>query len=154
VPEPEQVLRNVRSILVVDWPSEDVPNALAKAGYSVAVHGGPEPDNYLAYEMVDGDIRVRRTGAPPAEVDLVYAYRPIDELPAIAAAGVALGASTLWLQSGRTSDGGEDPLGCSLPPEEARRARAIVDKAGLAYLDRPYIVDAVRDLGSDGHGTT
>jgi hypothetical protein len=117
------------------------------------VHGGPEPDNHLAYEMVDGDVRVRRTGEPPAEVDLVYSYRPIGELPAIAAARVALGARALWLQSGHTSDGAPDPRGCWLPPEESGRARAIVEQAGLAYVDQPYIVDAVRDLGSDGHTT-
>jgi hypothetical protein len=39
--DPEEVLKNVRAVLVIDWPSKDVPEKLALAGFHVYVRGGP-----------------------------------------------------------------------------------------------------------------
>jgi predicted CoA-binding protein len=77
--EPEAVLRAARSVLVVDWPSRDVPDGLAAAGLEVVVKGGPGP-----------------LDPRPEHIDLVYAYRPIGELPGIAAMANELGARTVW----------------------------------------------------------
>lgn len=35
----DEILRATQSVLVVDWPSRDVPDTLARAGYDVHVHG-------------------------------------------------------------------------------------------------------------------
>jgi predicted CoA-binding protein len=139
------LLASVRSILVVDWPSRDVPDSLALAGYDVVVSGGPEPDNYSAYEAADGDVVVRFLGRRPDHVDLVYAHRPLDELPAIVATATTLGATAVWWQSGRAADGSRDPRACWFSPDDSAAARRLVEAAGLHYVDDVYIADAVRD---------
>jgi len=148
VAEAGQILRETGSILIVDWPSKDVPETLARAGYTVLVKGGPEPDNYSAYEVRDGEVVSRRTGEAPAGVDLVYSYRPVEELPGIAAMAQRLGARAVWVQSGVASDGTKAPDGCWMDRAASEAARAVVESAGLAYIDAPYIADEVRSRGS------
>lgn len=140
----ESILANARSFLVVDWPTRDVPVTLAGAGYEVVVHGGPGPEDYTAYELAGGEVVERRVGRPPAHADVVYTFRPLEELPEIVAAAQAVGAGTVWVQSGLSAAGGKDPEGCWLPGEAAAGARAVVEGAGLAYVDQPYIAGAVR----------
>ena len=41
------ILAGARSILLVDWPVRDVPNALALAGLEVFVDGGPGPEDWF-----------------------------------------------------------------------------------------------------------
>jgi predicted CoA-binding protein len=139
------LLASIRSVLVVDWPSRNVPESLALAGYDVVVSGGPEPDNYSAYEAAGGDVVVRFVGRPPDHVDLVYAHRPLDELPAIVEMATTLGALAVWSQSGRTTDGSRDPRGCWVSPDDSAAAHRLVEAAGLRYVDDVYIVDALRD---------
>ena len=144
--EAGQILRETGSILLVDWPSKDVPETLARAGYTVVVKGGPEPDNYSAYEVQGSQVVTRRTGQPPA-ADLVYSHRPIGELPGIVAMAQRLGAGAVWVQSGVASDGTKAPNGCWMDEAASRAAREIVESAGLAYIDTPYIADEVRRGG-------
>jgi predicted CoA-binding protein len=106
-----------------------VPDTLARAGYEVVVHGGPAPDDYSAYVVEGGEVVVRRTGSPPERADLVYSYRPLDELPEIVEQAGRLGAQAVWVQ---------------LPAGESEAARAIVEAAGLTFVDGPYLPDAVR----------
>ena len=148
--EAGQILRESGSILLVDWPSKDVPETLARAGYTVVVKGGPEPDSYRAYEVRDGEVASRRTGEAPAAVDLVYSYRPVEELPGIVAMAQRLGARAVWLQSGVASDGTKAPDGCWMDQAVSRTAREIVESAGLTYLEAPYIADEVRSRGIRG----
>jgi predicted CoA-binding protein len=148
VTEARQILRETGSILLVDWPSKDVPETLARAGYTVVVKGGPEPGNYWAYEVRDGEVISRRTGQAPVAVDLVYSHRPVGELPGIVAMAQRLGAGAVWLQSGRASDGTRAPDGCWMDQAASRAARATVESAGLAYIEAPYIADEVRSRGS------
>ena len=82
----EDLLRSVRSVLLVDWPSPDVPDTLRAAGYEVYVKNGPGPDDF--------------DPARPDHVDLVYSHRPLVELPGIVAAAAQLGAKAVWLQTG------------------------------------------------------
>ncbi len=63
--------------------------------------------------------------------------------------GKELGAQAVWCQSGRASDGVSDPKGCWLPEEASREACRLVQSAGLHYIDRIYIVDAVERLVVD-----
>ena len=122
----DAILAGAKAFLLIDWPTREVPDTLARAGYEVVVHGGPGPEDYTAYEVVDGEVVARRVGRAPAHADVVYAYRPIGELPGIVAQAVALGAGTVWVHAG-------DDM-----------ARGIVEGAGLAYVGGPDIVDAVR----------
>ena len=141
------LLSATKTVLLVDWPSRDVPDTLARHGFTVISDEGPRSSAYMAYEADRDEVRVRPLEGPPATADLVYAHRPIDELPGIVETAKRLGARAVWLQSGRDSSGAKDPRGVWLPQEESRKAREIVESAGLTYLDTPYIVDAVRARG-------
>lgn len=145
--EVESVLAGARSFLLVDWPTRDVPDTLARAGYEVVVHGGPGPEDYTAYEMAGGEVVERRVGRPPAHADVVYTFRPLAELPEVVALAQAVGARAVWIQSGLAAGGSEDPEGCWLPADAAAGARAIVEAAGLICVDQPYIAGAVRTRG-------
>ena len=146
--DPAAILGAATHILVVDWPTRDVPDALARAGLEVVVRGGPGPGDYVAYEVVDGgEVVERRTGRPPERSDLVYTYRPLDELPEIVDQARGLGAGAVWIHSGLVADGERDPTGCWLADDDAAAARAIVESAGLVYVDSPYIADVARGLG-------
>lgn len=140
----DEVLAGARTVVVVDWPSRDVPDSLAKAGLTVLVHGGPEPDNWSAYETRDAAVVVRRTGRAPAHADLVYTHRPVDELPGITQLARELGASTVWYQSGLADNAVRDPTGCWMPDDRAAVARETVESAGLGYIGDVYIADVVR----------
>ena len=143
------LLRDARSVLVVDWPSPDVPDALLAAGYEVFVKGGPGPRDYAVRERsADGSILSRPVGEAPAGVDLVYAHRPLAELDGLIAMAVSLQARALWWQSGLSQDGGRDPYGCWVSPAEAAPARAAAEAAGLQYVDDVYVGDAVRALAT------
>ncbi len=145
--EAEQILDAARTVVVVDWPSRDVPDTLARAGYTVLVKGGPGPADYSVCELRDGEVVPRRTGEAPRGADLVYAHRPVEELPGIASLARQLGATAVWHQSGLASTGARDPHGCWMEPGASQTARAIVEAAGLTYMESPYIADEVRRRG-------
>jgi len=141
---PSEILKNVRTALVIDWPSRDVPESLVWAGFQVHVHGGPGPTDYSVYELNDGQIAERHIGRPPEQAELVYSYRPFNELPQIIATAKALHAETIWTQSGLSAPGVKDPKGCFVPHEELEHARQLVESAGMRYVSEPYIGDVVR----------
>jgi len=142
----EEILRQARTILVIDWPSRDVPDTLARAGFTVVVRGGPGPEDYSVQDIVDGEVVPRPLGAAPRQADLVYSYRPIGELPGIVSSARKMGATAVWRQSGLASSGTSDPKGCWVAETESRQARQIVESAGLDYIEQPYIADAVRRI--------
>src|SRR5689334_1668365 len=143
-----RVLVQTRIVLVIDWPSRDVPASLTFAGFTVLAKGGPGPADYNAWELDGGEPVSRPLGHEPGRVDLVYCHRPLRELPGIIALAGRLGARALWWQTGLTSDGSKDPSGCWAPPGESRQARDLARAAGLAYVDDVYIADAVRSRGT------
>ena len=145
-----RLLAEARSVLVIDWPSRDVPASLTFAGFTVFVKGGPGPADYTAWELDRGEPVSRPLGHEPGRVDLVYCHRPFGELPGIIALAGRLGARAFWWQTGLASGGGRDPSGCWAPPEESRRARELAEAAGLAYVDGVYIADAARARGALG----
>jgi predicted CoA-binding protein len=147
VSDADQILRAADSIVVVDWPSRDVPDTLSRAGYDVSVKGGPGPGDYSAYDVRGDEVVDRPVGHPPAHADLVYSYRPVSELPAIVALAREIGAAVVWHQSGQAAAGEDDPRGCWMPGDASQEARAVVESAGLTYVEAPYIADAVRSLG-------
>jgi hypothetical protein len=137
------ILGECASVLVIDWPSRDVPEALVRAGMSVIVKGGPGPSDYSNWEITNGEISSRQLARPPDHVDLIYAHRPFSELAQIIRLAQDLGARALWRQSGRTRDGAKSPQGCWVPAEESRQGSDLAATAGLAYVDSVYIVDAL-----------
>lgn len=141
-------LAGVTSVVVVDWPTKDVPDSLVRAGLEVAVHGGPRPEDWSAQELALDGVTVvgRATGAPPDHADVVYTHRPIDELPDIVALAGQVGARAVWLHSARTAEGARDNTAVWLSDEDRERARSVVEGAGLTYIDEPYIGDAARSL--------
>ena len=139
-----KLLADTKTVLLIDWPSRDVPDTLARSGFMVVSNDGP--DEYNAYEIEGGEVRVRDVGQLPRTADLLYTHRPIDELPEIVDTAKAVGAKAVWIQSGRDEAGVKDPRGCWFAPEESRKARGIVEGAGLTYVEAPYIADAVREF--------
>ncbi|MDQ3895651.1 MAG: hypothetical protein M3326_00115 [Actinomycetota bacterium] len=124
------VLASAQTVVVIDWPSQDVPAGLARAGLGVWVKGGPRPDQYTQYEVAGADVVVRQAGHAPDHADLVYAYRPLDELPGILALAETVGARAIWRES-------------ASPGDDEQRARELVEAAGLRYLSGPDIVGAI-----------
>lgn len=145
---PKGLLKAAKTILVIDWPSKDVPESLALAGFEVVVRGGPGPEDYSAYEVRNGKAVARRTGRPPERADIVYSYRPLSELPGIAADAKKLQARTIWTQSGLNARGANDPKGCWLAEDELRRICHLVQSAGLNCITAPYIGDVAREIRS------
>src|ERR1700682_6135923 len=140
------MLRAVNTILVVDWPSKDVPEALTLAGFHVIVHGGPGPEDYSVYELDNDEIIVRQLGRPPESADLIYSYRSFGELPEIVGTAKRLGAKTIWTQSGLSAPGVSDTKACWVPEAELQSARQLVRSAGLELITQPYIGDVAREL--------
>jgi predicted CoA-binding protein len=140
----DEILRDARGVLVVDWPSADVPESLARAGYKVYVKGGPGPRDFTVRELDGNDVVARPLGDRPERVDVVYAHRPLGELAGIVELGKQLGARVLWWQTGLSGPEVKDPRGCWVPQEDSRQARALAEAAGLSYVDDAYIVDAIQ----------
>ena len=60
-------------VLVIDWPSKEVPEALTHAGFHVVVRGGPAPTDYSVYELNEGKVVVH-LGRPPERANLVFGW--------------------------------------------------------------------------------
>ena len=65
-------LERAHTVLVVDWPSTDVPDTLVRAGYAVVVKGAPEPDRYSVRELNRGEVVSRKLTDPPQSAGLFY----------------------------------------------------------------------------------
>jgi predicted CoA-binding protein len=144
---PMEILKTVQTILVIDWPSKDVPESLARAGFfHVIVRGGPGPTDYSTYELVGGKVVEHKSGRAPERVDLIYSHRPLSELPGIIAMAKEIHAKTIWTQSGLSAAAVNDPKGCWVPDNELQAARSLVEAAGLNYVSQPYIGDLAREI--------
>lgn len=144
--EAQRILAHTKSVLVIDWPSREVPATLADAGFTVTVKGGPGPADFTTWEIANGEPVTRPLGHAPEHADLVYCHRPFSELESIISVAQGLGAAAIWWQTGLTSTGAKAPDGCWVPPRESRQGRDLADAAGLHYVDDVYIVDAIRAL--------
>src|SRR6266545_5883179 len=140
------MLKTVETVLVIDWPSKEVPEMLALAVFCFVVRGGPGPENYSAYEFNNGEVVARHIGRPPERADLICSYRPLSELPEIVATAKRLHAKTVWTQSGVSAAGVNDPRGCWVPEDELQVARNLVQSAGLNYVSELYIGSVAREI--------
>jgi predicted CoA-binding protein len=132
VTDAADVLKRTESILLIDWPSRDVPDTLARAGFRVTSQEGPGVEDYNAYELIGDEVVIRNLGAEPDHADLVYIHRPFDELADILEIAKRLGARAIWSEAGPDTPG-------------ADRARQLVESAGLTYIDGLRITAAVRE---------
>jgi hypothetical protein len=139
----DRLLEATYRVLLIDWPGEDCPRTLLRAGFSVF---GQEPSGWLRYEVKHYQLHKHQLGVPPSPVDLVFCYRPFEELPEHVATAQKLAAKVFWYQSGLVSATTEYLRGCWLPDETRTRARQMVEDAGLIYIDEVYIGDAIRAL--------
>ena len=146
MPSAHDILKAASGVVVVDWPSSDVPDTLARAGYDVFVKGGPGPTDYNVRKHHDDKIVVEPLGRRPERVDLIYVHRPLEELSGIVTLARQLGATAIWHQSGLKARNVKDPRGVWQAEGPAREARRQVEEAGLTYVDDVYIADAVRSL--------
>jgi predicted CoA-binding protein len=124
---PDEALQAAESILLVDWPSRDVPDTLTRAGYAVITSEGPGPDEYVAYGLEGNEVVTRPSGGAPERAEIVYSHRPIDELPEIVDLAKQVGATTVWCETGSSA------------------ARDIVESSGIGYADTS-IVETVQQL--------
>ena len=139
----DRILERTESILLIDWPGEDCPRALLRAGFSVF---GQEPNGWLRYELKHYQLHKHPLSEPPMHLDLVFCYRPIEELSEYVKTAQKLSAKAFWYQSGLVSASTEYARGCWLSDEARAKVRAMVESAGLTYVDEVYIGDAVRTL--------
>jgi predicted CoA-binding protein len=137
----DELLTSARTVLVVDWPTPEVPATLARSGLRVFVRGGPGPDQYTQQEAAGTEIVVRQVGHAPDHADLVYSYRPLVELPDIVALARSIGAQAVWMESA-----------APLSPDDDGRARGIVEAGGLLYLSGPDIIEEVHRVRGPGNG--
>jgi predicted CoA-binding protein len=114
--------------LIVDWPSRGVPEAFVRAGYEVFVKGGP--DTYTRWRLRKGNVITEPVTGAPVHVDLLYVYRPIDELPGLVDVARRAGATTVCGQFSAASP----------------QARRIVEAAGLTYFDEAELAERVHGL--------
>jgi len=128
----KEIFKTVQTMLVIDWPSKELPATLTRAGFQVVVRRGPGPEDYSAYELT-------LLGASHMTLakwwSAALAARP---------SAKRLGAQTIWTQSGLSAAGVIDPKGCWVPQEELRLARNLVESAGLRYIRGPYIGGAAQ----------
>ena len=140
------LLEDATTIELVDWPHQDVPATLYRAGYSVVGH---EPDGYKHYEIVDqvpvdpGEGRTfplddgrfllaRPLEAMPDVVDIVSVFRPPSEQHDLLRQAIEAGVRVFWVHPG---------------VETAPGLEAMVEEAGMTFVDGVSIVDEVRALG-------
>ena len=135
MPTPDEILRSATRVVVQDYPSRDVPDALARAGLMVTIYGGPSEADVLVTELSDGAVRHTPVGRYPDRADVLYTYRPIAEIDRIISEALRLRAHTVWRQ----------PLIGSANADAAEWRRRI-EGAGLAYLDDPAIDEVAARL--------
>jgi len=139
-----RIVADAGTIELVDWPHQDVPAALHRAGYEVLGH---EPDGYKRYEIVpeppidpgegrafplaDGTFLLGRAVEDielPDAISIVVVFRPPDEQPALLQHAVDVGARVLWIHPGiETAEGLEEQA----------------DEAGLFFVEHVSILDLV-----------
>ncbi len=105
-------------------PSNKIPKILLDAGFTMI------PVNPTAQE-IHGQKVYASLEDIPVHVDIVDVFRPPAEAPGVAESAVTIGANTLWLQMGITSE----------------HAKEIAEGNGLDYVEDLCIGATVNRLG-------
>ncbi len=144
-PDPLQILRSVKKILLVDWPDPGVPRALLNAGltvfgfspggYSLAklVSEAPTDQNNFAPRNADetGYLIFEKLDSTPDDVDIVNVYRPEEEHAGIIEKHVLpLHAKALWLH----------------PPVTSASTATVAAKKNLIFIEGVNIAEIATEL--------
>ncbi|MEO7349802.1 MAG: CoA-binding protein [Terrimesophilobacter sp.] len=129
-PDLGEILKKSTTIAVVGASSNEkkaanrIPRWLLNAGFTVI------PVNPSAEEILGQ--RVYKTLADiPVPVDIVDVFRPAGEAEGVAEQAAAIGAKTLWLQLGITSN----------------EARDVAEDAGMNFVEDNCLGVTVNELG-------
>lgn len=124
------ILKKSTTIAVVGASSNEkkaanrIPRWLLNAGFTVI------PVNPSAEEIL-GQKVYKSLADIPVPVDIVDVFRPSEEAAGVAEQAAAIGAKTLWLQMGITSD----------------EARSVAEKAGMNFVEDNCLGVTVNELG-------
>ena len=146
-----ELLRSATTIELIDWPHQEVPATLVRAGYTVVAprhppeegktpfvlhEVGPLPaaDPGTSLPLADGwHLSFPPLEALPSAIDIVSTYRPAEEQPAIVEEAVRLGARAVWVEPGEPT---------------SAAAKEIAEAAGVAFIEGTSIADEVRSLAA------
>ena len=129
-PDLGEILKKSTTIAVVGASSNEkkaanrIPRWLLNAGFTVI------PVNPSA-EQILGQKVYKTLADIPVPVDLVDVFRPSEEAEGVAEQAAAIGAKTLWLQLGITSD----------------KARTLAEGAGMNFVEDNCLGVTVNELG-------
>ena len=125
----KDILKGAKTILLVDWPSPEVPKSLIEAGFTVF---GYSPDRYSVIEQGDnGELVFKKLNEQPASVDIVNVYRPEEEHADIINNRVLpLKAKILWLQ----------------PPVVSAKTAALASKHDLVFVEDSDIAKVAKSI--------
>jgi hypothetical protein len=142
-PDPQQILKSAKNILLIDWPDPGVPRALLNAGFTVygyspngyskalvvedLPHGFDEKNSFSARNKEEkGYLIFQKLDYSPESIDIVNVYRPEEELPEIIDKRVLpSGAKVLWLH----------------PPVTSARAKEIAAENGIIFIEGVNIAE-------------
>lgn len=127
-----RILKNAKTILLVDWPDKSVPLALLKAGFMVI---GYSPDKYtlVSYETnyAEDSLIFSELEGPPGEVEIVNIFRPEEEHEEIITKhALPLKAKTVWLH----------------PPVNSAKTAKLAKKHNLTFVKGHDIAAAAARL--------
>ena len=111
-------------------PSNAIPRILLEAGFTMI------PVNPTATEIHGQEVYASLEDVP-VPIDIVDVFRPSAEAAGIAESAATVGAKTLWLQQGITSEA----------------AKGIAEDAGLDYVEDLCIGATVKRLGYSKSGS-
>ena len=129
-PDLGEILKKSTTIAVVGASSNEkkaanrIPRWLLNAGFTVI------PVNPSA-EQILGQKVYKTLADIPVPVDIVDVFRPSEEAEGVAEQAAAIGAKTLWLQLGITSD----------------KARTLAEGAGMNFVEDNCHGVTVNELG-------
>lgn len=147
-----KLLSEATTILLVDWPNQEVPAALVRGGWTaVAPRHPPDPSAspFLSHEVSSRDPRPEDgvtfplsdgarlfflpLDALPSTIDIVSTFRPAEEQPAVVEEAIRLGARAVWVEPGESV---------------STAAREHAEGGGLRFVEGTSIADMARELGS------
>jgi predicted enzyme related to lactoylglutathione lyase/predicted CoA-binding protein len=144
----QKLLREEKSILLVDWPNVDLPYALLKAGFVVFSYS---PDKYSEAKLLmekphnieglsifwvndEAFISFEKLSGSLGAVDIVHIYRPETELPGIIEKHVLpLSAKAIWLY----------------PPQTSELARGLAAQHCIELIQDVNIIDLAAEIQPD-----
>ena len=127
-----KILKNAKTILLVDWPDKSLPMALLKAGFMVISYS-PEKYTLISYktDYAEDKLVFSDLEGAPGEVEIVNIFRPEEEHAEIFDRHVLpLKAKVVWLQ----------------PPIASSKTAKLAKKHDLVFVNGYDIAIAAAEL--------